>query len=114
MPYKKYISFSSQEGVHENLYKPLTLPIFCLNTQNNIECRSYHLVNQPTILLKTLNADEIPYDRQPSKTYLKTLVKGALETGIPPDYINWLKTVHHNSKTVDKFEKHLELNTVDL
>lgn len=114
MPYKKFISFSSQEGVHENLYKPLTLPIFCLNTQNTIECRSYHLVNQPTTLLKTLNANEIPYDRQPSKTYLKTLIKGALETGIPADYIKWLKTVHHNSKTVDKFEKHLELNTVEL
>lgn len=65
-------------------------------------------------MLKHLNINEIPFDRQPSKTYLKTLIKGALETGVPDDHIHWLKTVHHNSKTVDKFEKHLELNDVDI
>ncbi|XP_037815965.1 gamma-glutamylcyclotransferase-like [Lucilia sericata] len=104
----------NQEGVHDNLYKPLTLPVYCLNLDKNIECRSYHLVNQPSTHLKTLTADTIPANRQPSKTYLKTLLKGALETGLPADYIQWLKTVHHNSTIVEKFEKHLELDKVDL
>lgn len=104
----------SQEGVHENLYSPTTLPVYCVNLDKHIDCRSYHLVNQPSTHLKTLTADVIPVCRQPSKTYLKTLIKGALETGIPSDYIVWLKSVHHNCKTVDKFEKHLELHTVEL
>lgn len=85
-----------------------------MNLQKPIECRSYHLVNQPTTHLKSLTADLIPFDRQPSKTYLKTIIKGALETGLPIDYIGWLKNIHHNSKLVDKFEQHLELHTVEL
>lgn len=82
--------------------------------QKSVECRSYHLVEQPTTHLKTLAKDSIPENRQPSKTYLKTVIKGALETGVPNDYVEWLKTVHHNGKVVDKFEEHLELHTVEL
>lgn len=105
-------SFCSQEGVHENIYNSMTLPIYCINTQKNIECRSYHLIKQPSTHLQSL--DDVPHDRQPSKTYLKTLVKGAIETGVPAHYIEFLKSIRHNCNKVDNFEKHLELGDMEL
>ncbi|KAM7358567.1 gamma-glutamylcyclotransferase-like isoform 1-T1 [Cochliomyia hominivorax] len=104
-----------QEGVHVNHYTPMTLTVYCFNLDKSLECRSYHLVDQPKTHIKTLSKEQsLALNRRPSKTYLKTVIKGALETGVPKDYIEWLKTVHHNDKLVDKFEQHLELHTVEL
>jgi len=58
--------------------------------------------------------NEVPEDRQPSKTYLQVLVKGAIESGIPEQYVNWLKGFKHNNQTVKDFEERLELQSVEL
>lgn len=99
-----------QEGVHSNTYEPKSVPVETAN--GTIMCRAYYLTNQPSIILK--EGDEVPFDRQPSKTYLKTLVKGAIETEVPEQYLNWMKKIKHNGNLVQTFEKDLELESVEL
>lgn len=45
-----------------------------------------------------LSDPNIPYDRQPSKTYLDTIINGAVESKLPEAYIHFLKSVTHNGK----------------
>ncbi|XP_055854329.1 gamma-glutamylcyclotransferase-like isoform X2 [Episyrphus balteatus] len=99
-----------QEGVHTNTYKPVSVPVE--TADGIIMCRAYYLCNQPSTILA--EGDEIPFDRQPSTTYLKTLVKGAIETEIPEPYIKWMKKIKHNGNLVEKFEKQLGLESVEL
>ncbi|CAD7005768.1 unnamed protein product [Ceratitis capitata] len=103
-----------QEGVSHGIYVPITVPVLHLTDGKSIECRAYHLTNQPEGDVRCLKPEEIPYDRQPSKTYLKTIVKGAQETCLPADYIQWLRTIIHNGKMVEVLEKKLELEDVVL
>lgn len=91
------------------------VPVLNLATNSTITCRAYHLTKQPSKDLCTLPKDQVPYERQPSKTYLKTIVQGAIETGIKDNiYIDWLKSLKHNGKMVDKFEKQLHLENVSI
>ncbi|XP_055902234.1 gamma-glutamylcyclotransferase isoform X2 [Eupeodes corollae] len=99
-----------QEGVHSNIYFNISVPVETAN--GTIMCRAYLLTQQPTTILH--EGEEVPFERQPSKTYLKTLVKGAIETGIPETYLNWMKKIKHNGNLVDSFEKQLELESVEL
>ncbi|XP_037934505.1 gamma-glutamylcyclotransferase-like isoform X2 [Teleopsis dalmanni] len=103
-----------QEGVAQGIYVPISVSVLSLNTKTPVCCRAYHLANQPMTNLSKAPADCIPFNRQPSKTYLKTLVKGAIETGIDDDYVKWLRTIKHNGNTVEKFENDLELAEVEL
>ncbi|XP_075160163.1 gamma-glutamylcyclotransferase-like [Haematobia irritans] len=103
-----------QEGVASGIYTPITVTIQCPTLKKIFECRAYHLCKQPETNFKTMPVDEIPLERQPSQTYLKTLVKGAMETGVPSEYIDWLKKIKHNSKIADNFENELELENVAL
>ncbi|XP_049543754.1 gamma-glutamylcyclotransferase-like [Anopheles darlingi] len=86
-----------QEGVHNSVYKPLTLPVV-LPTGGTLDCRVYQLVNNPCPLGE---AEERPYERQPSKTYMNIIINGAKETGLPEEYVSWLKSVQHNGNTGD-------------
>ncbi|KAL1381566.1 hypothetical protein pipiens_013370, partial [Culex pipiens pipiens] len=45
--------------------------------------------------------EERPFERQPSKTYMDVIVRGAKETGLPEDYVRFLETVKHNGYTGD-------------
>ncbi|EDW78925.1 uncharacterized protein Dwil_GK11538 [Drosophila willistoni] len=111
-----------QESVPEGVYTPISVPVLLINNNSNtdfksITCRAYHLTNQPKTILHAipnLTEIEIPYDRQPSHTYLKVLVKGAQETGIPADYVKWLTGLKHNGNLVDAMEKKLELDDIHL
>ncbi|XP_013116745.1 gamma-glutamylcyclotransferase [Stomoxys calcitrans] len=103
-----------QEGVDSGIYTPISVSVYCSSLNKSLDCRAYHLCDQPATNLKNMSADEVPMERQPSLTYLKTLVKGALETGIPSDYVEWLKKVKHNTKSADYFEKELELDKIKL
>jgi gamma-glutamylcyclotransferase len=60
-------SLDKQEGVDNQIYKPLEVQIFVEKLQKTITCRTYQLVNNPTTILDPFNR---PYNRQPSKTYL--------------------------------------------
>ncbi|XP_030372636.1 gamma-glutamylcyclotransferase-like isoform X2 [Scaptodrosophila lebanonensis] len=104
----------NQESVPEGVYIPISVPVFSLTCKENIVCRAYHLSEQPQTDLRGLGSGLIPYDRQPSQTYLKVLVKGALETGVPDEYIKWLRSIKNNGKKVDTFEKKLQLAEMTL
>ncbi|XP_053675067.1 gamma-glutamylcyclotransferase-like [Anopheles nili] len=87
-----------QEGVHNNVYKSLTLPVV-LPSGISMNCRVYQLVQNPSYLAP--DTDSRPYERQPSKTYMNILINGAKETGLPDHYISVLKKVIHNGNTGD-------------
>lgn len=76
--------------------------------------RIYELVSQPTTNRDSYNDNNIPLDRQPSKTYLQCLVKGAIESGINLEYINWLKAIKHNGNVVKTLELNLDLANIVL
>ncbi|XP_060528658.1 gamma-glutamylcyclotransferase-like isoform X2 [Cylas formicarius] len=40
--------------------------------------------------------ENLPLDFRPSEPYLKTIIKGAEESGLPSDYLDFLKTIPHN------------------
>ncbi|XP_037815953.1 gamma-glutamylcyclotransferase-like [Lucilia sericata] len=104
----------NQEGVHLNIYKPLSVSVRQLSNNKTITARVYLLVKQPVTDLEELERDSIPLDRQPSKTYLQCLVKGAIESGIEEHYIKWLKSIKHNGKVAEQLENDLELKDVEL
>lgn len=72
------------------------------------------MVEQPTPALGTFQGENVPFKRQPSKTYLQCLVKGAIETGIPTWYVDELKAVKHNGRVSLQMEQLLELGDVPL
>ncbi|XP_054733273.1 gamma-glutamylcyclotransferase-like [Anastrepha obliqua] len=103
-----------QEGVHEGIYYPVSLPVMLPNN-TLITARAYLLTDQPKIPIHDfLSTDTVPIMRQPSKTYLQCLVKGAEETGIVPWYVDWLKSVKHNGHVAKDLELILELKDVKL
>lgn len=69
-------------------------------------CRAYQLANIP----EEWDGPSSKRQNQPSTTYLKTIVKGAIETKLPSEYIDFLKSFEHNGNVVDLFESELELH----
>lgn len=114
--YRKFsISYSSQEGVSDGIYIPINVPVQSLNSNNDVICRAYHLNNQPeTDVHGHASNTDVPHCRQPSHTYLKVLVKGAEETGVPSEYVKWLRSLRHNGNNVEAMEIKLELSQVKL
>lgn len=113
-------AFCSQEGVADGIYQAINVPVHSVAHNSEIVCRAYHLTQQPDTdvhgspgSLVSTN-DEVPLDRKPSQTYLKVLVKGAQETGIPDSYVAWLKSLKHNDNMVESMENLLELAQVQL
>ncbi|KAM7358568.1 gamma-glutamylcyclotransferase-like [Cochliomyia hominivorax] len=104
----------NQEGVHLGIYLAKSVPIEQLSNNKTIMARVYLLVKQPSTDLESLDRDSIPFDRQPSKTYLQCLVKGAIESGIDSSYIKWLKSIKHNGQVETNLENLLELKDVEL
>ncbi|KAH8286845.1 hypothetical protein KR018_002020, partial [Drosophila ironensis] len=104
-----------QESVSDRVYIPISVPVLSLASNASITCRAYHLTNQPsTDVHSGFSQENIPFDRQPSETYLKVLVKGAKETGIPEDYVTWLRGIRHNGQKVPAMEDKLQLDQVQL
>lgn len=92
--YPSTFSFHRQEGVDKNLYKPLTKNIET-PTGDQITCRLYQQVNNPDV---TYQLENLPIDRQPSRTYLKCILDGAEESQLPIEYIDKLKRIPHNNR----------------
>jgi len=56
----------------------------------------YLLINNPSDLFgKGLT---IPFDRKPSRTYIQTIIQGAIESKLPEYYIQILKSTAHNGR----------------
>lgn len=94
--------FSSQEGVHINKYFPLIKEVHT-SDGDVIECRMYQMADMPLNKIK-LKDPNIPYERKPSKTYITTIIKGAVESKLPEKYVEFLKKIVHNER-----EAHAEL-----
>lgn len=84
-----------QEGVECEIYRPLEVDVFVKELQKNIPCRTYELVHNPT---SPLHPPDRPFERQPSKTYLTVILNGALESKLPEEYYNFLKSFKHNDR----------------
>ncbi|XP_034483750.1 gamma-glutamylcyclotransferase-like [Drosophila innubila] len=102
----------NQERVHVGWYRPQTVQVEYNNEK--IPARLYVIVDEPEGNVHDMPPNEVPEDRQPSKTYLKVLVKGAIESGIPEHYVKWLKGFKHNNQTVAEFEERFELQSMEL
>lgn len=72
----------------------------------NISCRTYEWLDLPEFRER--------YDNLPSLSYLKTVVKGALESELPADYVSFLRKFKHNGKLIRRFEDYLYLDNVKL
>lgn len=99
----------SQENVKEGVYIPICVPIEGKNDEIFM-CRAYQLANIP----EEWDGPSAKRENQPSETYLKTIVKGAVETKLPLDYITFLKAFQHNGAVVDDFETKLDLKKFTL
>ncbi|XP_058834757.1 gamma-glutamylcyclotransferase-like [Topomyia yanbarensis] len=98
-----------QEGVHNQVYKALTLPVV-KPSGDILECRVYQLVKNPGI--QDFEEEQRPFERQPSKTYMKIIISGAKESGLPEEYVDLLKMIKHNGHSGDpRFE--LDLTVED-
>lgn len=73
----------NQEGVHCNVYKPITVTATSADGVQ-MKCRSYMLL------------DVGHADRRPSPHYLDIIVKGAEEHHLPDYYIDKLRNIEHN------------------
>ncbi|XP_034483752.1 gamma-glutamylcyclotransferase-like [Drosophila innubila] len=102
----------NQEQVHDGWYRPETVQVEYNNEK--IPARLYVIVDEPEGNVHDMPPNEVPEDRQPSKTYLKVMVKGAIESGIPEHYVKWLKGFKHNNKTAEELEDRFELQSVEL
>lgn len=70
-------------------------------------CRIYQQTDIPEA---THNLSELPVHRQPSVVYLKTILVGAKESGLPMQYQEYLAKIKHNGYDGEvaipvKFEK---------
>lgn len=99
-----------QEGVDIGIYKPMEVKVI-LNGEKEITCRTYQLVKNPSSPLDPQNRE---FDRQPSKTYLNVILNGAVETGLPPDYISFLRSFKHNGNSATNVELVNQLDLKDL
>lgn len=84
-----------QEGVECEIYKPLEIKVYVQELQEEITCRTYQLVHNPTF---PLDPENRPFERQPSLTYLTVILNGALESKLPEEYFNFLKKFKHNGR----------------
>ncbi|XP_062131500.1 gamma-glutamylcyclotransferase-like [Drosophila sulfurigaster albostrigata] len=104
----------NQEGVHLGRYKPVSVKVKLRSNDKEIPARLYVITKKPKGNVHDLPSHEVPLNRQPSKTYLRVMVKGAMESGIPEKYITWLKGFKHNNQTVQELEDLFELDSVEL
>ncbi|EDW78924.1 uncharacterized protein Dwil_GK11527 [Drosophila willistoni] len=107
----------NQEGVHLGLYVPVTVQVQLIGQEdktNLTAARAYMLTHQPETNLYEFPDDQVPESRQPSKTYLKCLVKGAIESSIPQSYIQRLRSIKHNGQVDSNLQELLQLRDVQL
>lgn len=81
-----------QEGVASGAYIPLSVDVILPDGKRKL-CRTYQQTATPE---KRVNLTLLPMERRPSWIYLKTIIKGAAESGLPHDYQQFLKNIAHN------------------
>lgn len=102
-----------QEGVECGIYKPMDVKVLInlKDAEEEIVCRTYQLVHNPRT---PLDPEKRPVERQPSKTYLNVILNGGLETGLPADYIEFLRSFKHNGNLATNKDLVAQLNLKDM
>uniref|UniRef100_A0A6A7FNA9 gamma-glutamylcyclotransferase n=1 Tax=Hirondellea gigas TaxID=1518452 RepID=A0A6A7FNA9_9CRUS len=95
-------NLDSQEGVQVStcganigVYRPLQVPVLRRSTGERVVARTYQLIKPRE------------KDRRPSKVYIDVIKKGAIENGLPKEYLDFLSNIEHNGYNSDV---DLELN----
>lgn len=99
-----------QEGVECGIYKPMEVKVL-INGNEEIHCRTYQLVHNPP---SPIDPENRPFERQPSKTYLNVILNGAHETGLPADYIAFLRSFKHNGNLAINIQLVAQLNLKEM
>ncbi|PAA67538.1 hypothetical protein BOX15_Mlig001450g1 [Macrostomum lignano] len=75
-------SLDSQEGVDSGIYERISVTVRLLDSGQEVRCRSYRMVRcQPMA---------------PSPHYLDIILRGAVQSGFPADYVDNLRKRQHN------------------
>ncbi|KAH8252011.1 hypothetical protein KR038_002275 [Drosophila bunnanda] len=106
------LDIENQIGVNRGLYEPHTVYVRLQNETEVTAAITYLLTQQPESNLFELTRDLIPESRQPSKTYLQSIVRGAIESSLPEDYVQLLRRIKHNGRISEEMEKKLGLKDV--
>ncbi|XP_063549170.1 gamma-glutamylcyclotransferase-like [Cydia strobilella] len=92
----KYLD--KQEGVDRKMYFAKNVTV-ARSDGYEIVARAYILTQNPA---KLRPGQVLPYNRRPSDTYMKVIILGAVESGLPARYVNCLKTLPTNNKKASK------------
>ena len=84
-------NIDAQEGVPQNVYRPIYLDIKMLNPSSindsqTLNCRSYQIVDTSS-------------PGEPSDAYKNVIISGAEQNNLPSDYIQKLKNIKSNGIT---------------
>lgn len=85
-------SLDKQEGVHKKVYRPMEITVDTPEGSSET-CRVYILCDNPG----PLEQGQVT-TAAPSETYIKVIIKGAIESGLPDYYIQSLQAVQHNER----------------
>lgn len=85
-------SLDHQEGVHVKKYRPMEVAIVT-PSGDQVTCRVYILCDNPGPLKPNKEFTNLP-----SETYILVIICGAIESGLPIQYIQWLKSIQHNGR----------------
>ncbi len=70
--------------------------------QEIVTCRCYQLCNLPA---RIPEGSPVPENRKPSLLYMTIMLKGAVESRLPEEYVNRLKKIQHNNWTHSELQK---------
>lgn len=96
--------------VPEKIYRPINVTVET-PSGDEVVCRCYEIIKS----VPKLSKDEVfPADRVPSCTYLQTIIEGAMQSKLPNEYVEYLKSIKHNGNTaIPKFVEDLKLQNVN-
>lgn len=101
----KYLQVYTLSSRQEEGYFSFTVDVEA-DSGEIIKCRTYQIIDLP-------EACDIE-EHLPSMSYLKTMVKGALESELPEEYIRYLRNIKHNGNLVRHREDALHLHDFKL
>ncbi|XP_047985512.1 gamma-glutamylcyclotransferase-like isoform X2 [Leguminivora glycinivorella] len=105
----KYLDM--QEGVDHRSYYATNVTV-ARSDGYEIQARTYIQTRNPA-KIQIRPGEYLPYERLPSSTYMKVIILGAMESGLPSAYVNYLKTFPTNNKKAP-FDILRSLGTVTL
>ncbi|CAG9862317.1 unnamed protein product [Phyllotreta striolata] len=91
IPTKDLDKLDQQEGVQANIYYPITVEVLTPDGKT-LKARCYRQVGEA----EEIKLENLPKERRPTPAYLNTMIEGAIETGLPLDYVEDMRKIPHN------------------